>query len=67
MTLYKAQAQQRFRDDPRWQELLSDLPFGRLTKPQEIAVQVVFLASDRASYLNGVVIDSDGGARFANQ
>ncbi|RAI64829.1 short-chain dehydrogenase [Pseudomonas fluorescens] len=66
MTLYKARAQQRFGDESRWQELLNDLPFGRATRPEEIADLVVFLASDRASYLSGVVVDADGGARFAN-
>ncbi|MBI6885013.1 short-chain dehydrogenase/reductase [Pseudomonas putida] len=65
-TLYKARAQQAFGDASRWRELLSDLPFGRLTEAHEIADIVVFLASARASYLSGVVIDADGGARYAN-
>ena len=37
------------------------LPFGRPIRPQEIADLVTFIASPRASYLSGVVIDADGG------
>lgn len=65
-TLYRARAQQTFGDASRWRELLSDLPFGRLIEAREIADLVVFLASARASYLSGVVIDADGGARYAS-
>jgi len=64
MTLYKARAKQHFGDEARWEELLDGLPFGRLAKPEEIADVVVFLASERASYLSGLVLDADGGARF---
>ncbi len=37
------------------------IPLGRLAKPEEIANLVVFLASERASYLTGLVIQADGG------
>ena len=39
-----------------------DNPLGRPCEPQEVAALAVFLASERASYLNGVLIDLDGGA-----
>lgn len=66
VSLYKSRAVQRFGDESRWQEMLGHLPFGRATKPEEIADLVVFLASQRASYLSGVVIDADGGAMYGD-
>lgn len=64
-SLYKARAVERFGDESRWMEALAHLPFGRPTRPEEIADLVVFLASARASYLSGVVIDADGGGMYA--
>src|SRR5207244_11923705 len=37
------------------------IPAGRLGTPQEFAAVVAFLASDRASYMNGASIAVDGG------
>lgn len=36
-------------------------PMGRLGKPEEIADAAAYLASDYASFINGVVIPVDGG------
>jgi len=41
-----------------WQR---SIPANRLAEPHEIASLVVFLASERASYLTGAVIQIDGG------
>ncbi len=38
------------------------LPLRRLARPDEIADAVVFLASARASYINGAVLSMDGAA-----
>jgi len=39
----------------------SQIPLKRLAQPSEIANLVVFLASERASYITGTVIQVDGG------
>lgn len=39
----------------------SQIPMGRLGKPEELADLVVFLASERASYITGESIAVDGG------
>ncbi len=42
-------------------EIQKEVPVGRLGKPEEIAALVVFLASERASFITGVTIQVDGG------
>ncbi len=37
------------------------IPMGRLGRPEELASTVTFLASERASYITGTVIQVDGG------
>ncbi len=41
--------------------LESTIPMGRIGRPEELASLVVFLASERASYITGVTIQVDGG------
>jgi 3-oxoacyl-[acyl-carrier protein] reductase len=48
-------------DEERWRDGLCALPFGRLAEASEIADLAVMLASPRASYLSGTVIDVDAG------
>ena len=40
---------------------IRDIPLGRPCEPEEGAALAVFLVSERASYLNGVLIDLDSG------
>ena len=40
---------------------MSTIPLGRAAAPEGIAETILFLASDKASYLNGAVIPVDGG------
>jgi NAD(P)-dependent dehydrogenase (short-subunit alcohol dehydrogenase family) len=64
ITLTKARAKTTLGDESRWEELLANMPFGRIAETEEVADVVVYCASDRASYLSGTVIDIDGGQLY---
>jgi len=38
------------------------IPLGRLATPEEVARVALFLASDAASYVTGVIVPMDGAA-----
>jgi NAD(P)-dependent dehydrogenase (short-subunit alcohol dehydrogenase family) len=48
-------------DPNRKQKVLSRTPMGKLGVPEDIADAVLFLASDAAKYITGVVLPVDGG------
>lgn len=43
--------------------LLKTIPLGRIGEPRDIANAFLFLASDLASYITGVILSVDGAAR----
>ena len=48
-------------DDGQREQLLSQVPLGRLGNPGEIANAVAFLASDEAAYITGETLHVNGG------
>lgn len=42
-------------------EMIKAIPLGRTAAPEEVAQAVVFLASDKAGYITGQVLNVDGG------
>lgn len=40
---------------------INEIPLGRFAKPEEIANTILFLASDKAAYVNGEAINVNGG------
>lgn len=64
-SIHMARAEKILGDRSRWEEVLSkDRPQGRAGKPEEIADVVVFLASERAGWICGEVVNIDGGVLF---
>ena len=45
----------------RGEAILAQIPFRRMGTPEEIAEMVVWLCSDRASYVTGACYNVDGG------
>ncbi len=42
-------------------QIVSEVPIGRLGEPAEVADAIVFLASERASFITGTLLTVDGG------
>jgi 3-oxoacyl-[acyl-carrier protein] reductase len=49
------------KSDPAFASGKSEIPLERFGKPEEFAAAVVFLASERASFITGVSLAVDGG------
>ena len=43
------------------QKVISTIPLGRLSRPEDIAKACAFLASDQADFITGVCMEVDGG------
>lgn len=53
-------------DPERFGRIVGNIPWGRMGSAQEVADAVVYLASDRASWVTGVCLRVDGGQYKAN-
>jgi NAD(P)-dependent dehydrogenase (short-subunit alcohol dehydrogenase family) len=63
--IHMKRAQEKFGDASRWREgLVKDQPLGRAARPEEVADVVVFLASERASWVCGETVTVDGGRLY---
>ena len=52
----------RLKKDPdAWTEMIRNHPLGRLGEPEDIAAAAVYLASDEARWVTGVLLPVDGG------
>lgn len=53
-------------DADRWRDMIKPdrFPFGRPAMPDEVADLACMLSSPRVTYLNGTVIDMDGGGQW---
>lgn len=49
------------RDPAQMNALLSEIPLGRMGKPEEVASLAAYLASDAAAYITGSTLFVDGG------
>ncbi|MCF6159126.1 MAG: SDR family oxidoreductase [wastewater metagenome] len=43
------------------EQLVQSYPIGRIGKPEDIAYGALFLASDEAEWITGVILPIDGG------
>jgi len=53
--------QEMFKDPVKKQQRLDEVPLGRLAKASDVAHAVLYLASDEASFINGIALPVDGG------
>jgi NAD(P)-dependent dehydrogenase (short-subunit alcohol dehydrogenase family) len=51
----------RLMPEPLKEKIVKRIPLGRFGKIDDIANAALFLASDAASYINGVTLVVDGG------
>ena len=47
--------------DDEMQNMIKEIPLGRIADPSEVAAAIAFLATSAASYINGINLPVDGG------
>ena len=52
----------RYKGTPMWDDIMTQSPFGRIAKPEEVAAAVLFLASEDAKFSTGAIIDVNGAS-----
>jgi NAD(P)-dependent dehydrogenase (short-subunit alcohol dehydrogenase family) len=60
-TVHTPLIEELFKNPDRKAERLGEVPLGRLATAADVANAALFLASDEASFLNGVALPVDGG------
>ena len=60
-TVHTPLAEVLFKDPERKAERLGEVPLGRLASAADVANAVLYLASEEASFINGVSLPVDGG------
>jgi 3-oxoacyl-[acyl-carrier protein] reductase len=58
--LTRAEKSGRLADEIR-NEMIAEIPAGRMAEPSEVAAAIAFLATPAAGYINGVSLPVDGG------
>ena len=54
------------KEDDRLGKFLNRIPMGRIGQPDDVAKVVLFLASEDAGFVSGVMIPVDGGLSASN-
>jgi NAD(P)-dependent dehydrogenase (short-subunit alcohol dehydrogenase family) len=52
----------RYLDTPRGDEIRNQSPLGRVAKPEEVALAVIFLAAEGTEFMTGAIIDVNGAS-----
>jgi len=65
----RARARTTLGDESRWPEMVEPaaFPFGRPKSPEEVAALAVMACSPAVEYLNGTVLDMDGGGQWMDR